>query len=116
MTKLFEDAAIARRPRFAALFAQVPQLLFQPLQLGDTHRDEVDMDVEQFVDPLADFIRRIAKAQQRADFIQSHVQRSAMADEGQTRDMHFIVEAIVAFGTPRRRQQLFSLIVTNGLH
>jgi len=60
--------------------------------------------------------RGVLKAQQRANLVQAHVQRTAMSDEGQAPEMFPIVKPIVA-GRPRRaRKETELLVVANGFH
>ncbi|KAF1854322.1 hypothetical protein Lal_00015088, partial [Lupinus albus] len=91
-------------------------LLLQRTQLGDAHLHMVDMLVDQPVGGSAVRLGAVAQAQQFADLLLGHVQRTAMADEGQALDMRLGVLAVVALAAGRLGQQAFALVVADGFH
>lgn len=111
----FEDSTVLRRVRLRAQFAQLLQLLFQRPQFTDALSDVADVFIQQLVHPTAVVLRRVLEAQQGADLIQRHVQRSAMANEGKPFGMFVAIDAVVATGARSVGNQLLTLIKADGL-
>ena len=110
-----QDAALTFGARRLTLAAQRLELQFQLLQLGNARRDVRDVLIQQRVGGRAAVARQvIPELQQLADLIERHVQRAAVADEGQPLDVRARVQAIVAAGPVRGRQQPLALVEADG--
>ena len=96
LAEALQDAAFTYRLVRTALHAQFLQLSLQRLEFFYATRDVPDVPVEQVVDPGTVLIGAVAKIEQRAHFLQRHVQRPAMSDKLQALDMDCLVEPIVA--------------------
>ena len=96
--------------RRRALLAQASQFTFQRSQFPEALRDMADVLVEQMVDLAAIGLRRILEAQQHAYLVQGHVQAAALADEAEALGMGCRVDAVVAFGSRRRRQEALAFV------
>ena len=109
-----QNAAVRCAMAAGALQAQRPQFFFQCLQLPDALGHMADMRVQQRVDALAVGVGRVLEPQQRGDFVQRHVQRTAMADKRQALQVAVVVKAVIGTGARGFRQQAFSLVKTDG--
>jgi len=107
-----QNSTVIRRA-FAAALAQVDQLLLQRLQARDAGVHVLDVFVDQRVDVLALIPRTVAQGQQAADFVQRHIQASAIADEGQALDVLLSVQTVVAFAARGFAEQTLALVVPN---
>ena len=101
--QILEDAALANRAFVVAMLPQGLKLLFQRRQLGDTLSDMSNMFVDQHVHSIAIPLGLIPITEQGADFIVSHVQRSAPADQLQPLQLCRIVMSIVTGGSAGQR-------------
>ena len=115
LIELVEDAAMFGVLRNAAGVAQFAQLFFQHAQLANAMGHVANVLIQQRVHFATVFTRRVFEMQQDPDFIQRHVQTSAMADEAQALRVRGFVDAVVAFGARRFGQQALALVVANGV-
>lgn len=74
-----------------------------------------DVLVEQGIDLGAILCWSVLETQQYADFIQVHVQRPAMANEGQSLRVRLVVDTVVASAAPGLWQQSLPFVVANRL-
>lgn len=109
-----EDAALGGGMLPLAARAQGLQGAFQGLKLGDAGRHVIEVGVDQRVGLVAGSVGMIVAVQQRADLVERHVQRPAVADEGQPFDVSLAVEAIVGLAAGGFGQQPLALVVADG--
>jgi hypothetical protein len=76
-----QDPTVRRRSRNRAFFAQRLKFALQALQFRDAFFHVKEMGIQQGVDLAAIFSSPGAKSQQNSDFIQRHVQGTAMSNE-----------------------------------
>src|SRR5579863_1049325 len=74
-----------------------------------------DMLIEQPMRGLMIPVRRIAYPQQLPDLLQTHIERSTIADESEPLDMFAAIDTIVGGRTLGGRQQPQALVVADGL-
>ena len=110
-----EDAALGRRAFALATVAQRLQLAAQPLQLPYAAIDLPQVLIEQVIYRGATLRRAVDEPQQQPDFIERHIERAAMPDEGEPVHVRLNVDAVVARGASERAKQLLALVETNGL-
>jgi hypothetical protein len=79
--KSLQNPALRRRSPAAAFIPQRPQLTLQPLQFCNTLCHVTDMGIQKGIDLTTVLIRCGAKSEQDPDFVQRHIQRTAMANE-----------------------------------
>ena len=91
-----QDAALASLLRFMAAFPQGLELPLQRSQLLDAGSHMTNVFVEQIVHLLAIFVRRVFEAQQHSDFVQRHVQPSAVPNERQPVNVFVGIHPVVA--------------------
>lgn len=111
--KLLQNRALGAL--LVAALAQVDQLRLQRHQAIDARLHVLDMLVDQGVDAAALAVGSVAQVEQAADFVEGHVQRAAVADEGQALDVGLGVEPVVAIAAGRFGQQFFAFVVADGL-
>uniref|UniRef100_A0A1I8AUV2 Secreted protein n=1 Tax=Steinernema glaseri TaxID=37863 RepID=A0A1I8AUV2_9BILA len=99
-----------------AMLAQLQQLPLQCHQPVDARLHVLDMLVDQRIHAFALVLRAVAQAQQAADLFQGHVQRAAVADEGQPLHVRLGIQPVVALAARRLWQEAFTLVVANGFH
>ena len=75
-----------------------------------------DVLINQGIDVRAVLWWGIFHAQQRSNFIQGHVQPTAVPDEQQPFNMLGPIDPVVAISPLRLGQQCLTFVVTNGLH
>ena len=81
ITKSLQNPTVLRRSSAAAFVTQRPKLAPQALQFRDAVFHVTDMGIQKGVNLTAVFVRRGAKSEQNSDFVQRHVQGTAMANE-----------------------------------
>lgn len=108
------DAAVFDRMLAVALVAQRRQLRLQLLKFFNTRVDVRDVLVDQRMHAAAAVRRRVGQTQQCADFVVSHVERAAIANEAQALDMLCRVTAVIGFGALRLGQQALFFVETDG--
>lgn len=113
--QLLQDAAFGQVARRRAALAQRLQLVAQRLQLLDARADMAQVGVEQRIDLAALRALRVPDRQQRADLLQIHVQRPAVADQAQALDLGGAVAAVIGRRARRGRQQALALVEADGL-
>ncbi len=95
------------------MISQLFQLFFQFFEVVYALFDMADVFVQQGVHPVAAFFRPVFEMKQDADFVQRHVQRTAMPDEKQPFDMDVRIDTVVTAGSSGYRQQSFFFIVSD---
>jgi hypothetical protein len=80
-TKSLQNPTVFRRSPAAAFVPQRPKLALQALQFRDALFHVTEMGIQKRVDLTAVLIWRGPKSEQNPDFIQRHVQGTAMANE-----------------------------------
>jgi hypothetical protein len=114
--QVLQDAAGFGRLHGTATTAQLFQLSLQCLQLFDAVGNVADVLVQQRIDAGAIFFRPVAEIEQRADFIQRHVERTAMTNELQALDVGVAVQPVITGRTLRLRQQILLFVITDCFH
>lgn len=114
MRELVQNAAVFRSLGSLASTAKLFQLFSQALQNGDPFRDVNDVLVDDGVHRAAVLVGGIACIEQRAYFIERHVERSRVPDEEQPLDILARVLAVVALRSARFAEQTRPLVVANG--
>jgi hypothetical protein len=108
-----QDPALLPRSPPAAFAPQLPELPLQRLQFRDPLFHVTDMGVQKRVDLPAILIRRGAKSEQNTDFVQRHVQGTAVANERQQFGVVLPIASKVPARPARFWQQSFMLVVPN---
>src|SRR3546814_18410782 len=103
--KATENLAFLYGVCLSTALAQALQLHLQPPQRIDALADMIDVRVQNVVHASAVLLRSVAEPQQLTYFVECHVERPAVANESQAIDQRCIVDAVVAVGTPRRRDR-----------
>ena len=80
-TKSLQNPTVRRRSPAAAFVAQRLKLALQALQFGNALFHVTDMGIQKGVDLTTVLVRCGAKSEQNPDFVQSHVEGTAMANE-----------------------------------
>ena len=81
ITKSPQNPTVLGRSPAAAFVPQRPKLASQSLQFRDALFHVTDVGIQKRVDLTTVLIRRGAKSEQNPDFVQRHVQGTAMANE-----------------------------------
>jgi hypothetical protein len=115
MLQLIQDAAGLVIQSLRTLPAQTFQLSFKLLQLFDSRGDMGDMLVQQLMGGLTLLLGKIPHPQQPPDLIQGHIERSAVADEGQSLDVRRAVEPVISRAARGLREQPLALVITDCL-
>lgn len=110
-----EDAALCRGFPALALQAQRLEFHLEPAQLFNPCGHMPDVLVQQGVDFAAVFLGRILEMEQGPDLDQGHVQRSAMANEGESLNVTFVIHAVVRTAAASLGQQAFALVIPDRL-
>ena len=100
LLQAIQDAAFGRHA--ITLQSKRLELPLEFFQVADALSHVLDVLVQNVVDGMTVLAGRILESKQRADFIERHVERAAMADEVELHQMGFSV-ATVAIGFPRGR-------------
>jgi hypothetical protein len=79
--KSAQDPTVRRLSPAAAFFAQRVKLALQALQFRDTSFHVTEVGIDESVDVATVFLRSGAELQQHPDFVQRHVEGTAMANE-----------------------------------
>ena len=85
--QVVQDAALTRRRVFVTFFSQCRKLRFKCMHALEPFPHALQLAVDQSIDVAAISVRVGDEIQQGLDIDQRHVQRSAMADEGQSPDV-----------------------------
>jgi hypothetical protein len=88
-------------------------MILKLAQLSDTSIDLGHLLVQQCIDRLTASECCLSRSQQNADLPPAHIKTSAEANEAQLLNMSRRIDAVVAIGALRHRQQLFSFIITD---
>ena len=80
-TKSLQNPTVLGRSHAAAFVPQRPKLASQSLQFRDALFHMTDVGIQKRVDLATILFRRGAKSEQNPDFVQRHVQGTAMANE-----------------------------------
>jgi hypothetical protein len=80
-TKCLQNPTRLRRFPTAAFVTKRPKLDLQDLQFRDALFDVADVGIQERVDLTAVLVGGGAKSEQNPDFVQRHVQGTAMANE-----------------------------------
>lgn len=76
-----QDSTALHRPTAAASVPQGPKLDLQALQFRDAPFNMTDVGIQECVDLATALVRCGAKSEQNPDFVQLHIQGTAMANE-----------------------------------
>lgn len=115
-TESAQDAAMSNILSLGTSGTQGRQLLLQGLEFLNPLGDVPYVLIQNVVDGFAAFFGRFPQLEQNTDFIQRHVQGSAMPDEGQLIDVGRIVDTVVGGRSRRHGQQALSFIEPDGFH
>ena len=111
--KFVQDSTVLGVIGPAAKLAQTLELLLQLPQFTDTLHDMSNVLVQQCIHFAAVFRRRILESQQKADFIERHIQAPAVPDERQSLGLCIAIDAVITLAPACHGQQAFALVVTD---
>ena len=94
-----------------ATLAQGLELFLQFFQITYPLADMADMRIEQGIDAVATFVRLVLEMQQDTDFLERHVQRTAMPDEQQPFGMIIRINPVIALRACDVRQQSLFFVI-----
>lgn len=100
---------------FLAATAQLLEVALQALKLSDATGDMFNVLVEELIHLTTVFRGRFAEVQQRADFVQRHVQAAAVTDKGELFQVCVRINSVVALRPARFGQQSFALVIAHRL-
>ena len=107
-----QDAAFGSHS--IALLPKRLEFLLECLQVTNALGHVLDVLVEDRVDGMAVLPRGILEEQKRADFIERHIERAAVPDEGEPFQVLALVKAVVSVTARRLLQQPLALIEADG--
>jgi hypothetical protein len=113
--KSSQDPTVGRSSPAAAFFAQRLKLALQAFQFREPLFYVTEMGIQQGVDLATVFLSPGAESQQNPDFVQRHVQGSAMANEREQLGVLLLIAPEVRSRPGGFWQQSLTLVIPNRL-